>query len=144
MKKYLTVHVKGRCGVVRKFSIFIQRMQWFNSEQMSDMLSKLIPAPVSRRHKTVCMICEEIPKDSWHLYVCLAQTVISVVVAMKGSFSWKHIAEGGVSNDDESSVGYITGRNRRKAGLWSTHMSRRVCVDISLSFLSGYVYMGRQ
>lgn len=37
------------------------------------------------------------------------QIEISVVVSVKESFPWKHIAKGGVSCDDEDSFSFATG-----------------------------------
>lgn len=68
-------------------------------------------APVSKRHSTVCMICEETPYDTWNLYVDFAQIAISVDIAVNGSSLRKYFTGGGTRPDDECSVTFATGWN---------------------------------
>lgn len=76
-----------------------------------------------------------------HFYVGVAQNAISIVLAVKESPWWKQITEGIVHRDDGSSVGLVTGENRKLAGLWSTYELVRVWIDMFSSFQGHYEYM---
>lgn len=46
-------------------------------------------------------------------YLGFARNAIYAVFAVKGSWSWMHNAKGGVILDEERSVVYFTGKNRK-------------------------------
>lgn len=82
-------------------------------KEISVFLTRLSPAPLSRKHRTVCMVCEETSLDTVYLYVGFSEIAISVVVAVKGSLLREQIVENRVRRDDKCCVDFAIVANKK-------------------------------